>query len=127
MNDRDVAKLRRAERRARELATWTPVCRVCGLSGLSYRYEHHHIAAKHAGRRLCEATVLLCRQCHDRISDMQNELPPLPKWLNPRLALRINGHLGAAMLLELIASLERDEANEILAHASLDRDGEGEP
>lgn len=55
---------------------------------------------------------------------MQNEFPSLPADLNSQLARRINRQRGAAMMLELIAQLQRDEADDLLALATLQSDGE---
>lgn len=119
MDDREIARRKRADRRARQLGTRNPVCRLCGLSGLIHRYEHHHLAAQFAGRRLCEVTILLCRQCHDRISDMQNDLPPLPKSLNPLIARWINRRRGWAQLQRLMAELEEADVDAVLAITAL--------
>ena len=126
MDARETTQRKRADRRARQLGTRNPVCRVCGQSGLVLRYEHHHIAAQFAGRRLCEVTVLLCRQCHARISDMQSDLPHLPKSLNPKIALWVNRKRGWAQLLRLMAEQLDAEADEQLAFTALN-DNEENP
>lgn len=120
MDARLQALLARAEKQAGFLNTRHPICRVCGKSDRRNRFERHHVVARFAGLRLCEVTVLLCRECHDRISDMQNDLPKLNPSINPALALKINRARGQAQLLTLVAEKLNAEADEILAAAILD-------
>jgi len=101
MDPRRIARAKRAARHARRYGTWRPVCLVCGLSDILARYEHHHIAARFHGRRLSWATVLLCRRCHDRSSDMQQDDPPLPRHLDPAIARWVLSNRGLIHLLEL--------------------------
>lgn len=101
MDLRCIAIAKRAARHARRYGTWRPVCLVCGLSDILARYERHHIAARFHGARLCTATILLCRRCHDRSSDMQQDDPPLPRQLDPAIARWVLTNRGLIHLLEL--------------------------
>lgn len=121
MNERQIAELRRADKQARLLGTRHPICRVCGISDRRVRFERHHVVARFAGRRLCEATVILCRRCHDRVSDMQKDLPVLDPSINPALAVRINRARGEAQLLALVAEQRIADADELLAIALAER------
>ena len=122
MGPRAIARRKREYRRCRGLGDARPTCLVCGKSDPRLRYEKHHIVARFAGRRLCEVTVLLCGDCHDKASDMQLEFSPLDRGLNPQLVLRVNRARGQAILHELIAEQLRSEADELLALASLAND-----
>ena len=55
---------------------------------------------------------------------MQSDLPPLPRTLNPQVALRINRKRGRAQLLRLMAEQIEAEADEQLAVTVLSDDRE---
>lgn len=68
----DIEWLRRARkyRRFRTFGTFSPSCVSCGENDWRVRYERHHIA----GRRFDpDATVLVCINCHDKLSDRQKD------------------------------------------------------
>lgn len=115
-----ITAARRARAFKRHRSNPNPICRLCGKSDQRCRYEQHHIAARFAGRRLCDATVLLCIDCHDKASDMQRDFLSINPKLNTQIALRINRAVGQAILLELLAEQRRQDAAEILALANLE-------
>jgi hypothetical protein len=61
----------REEQRLRKLKTRTPVCVHCNESD-SRCLERHHIA----GKKHHEDTVILCRNCHRKLSDQQFDHAP---------------------------------------------------
>lgn len=69
-------------RRFRNFGDIAPYCRLCGKLDWRFRYEHHHIA----GKKYSSIVILLCGDCHDWISDMQKDRPPLPQGVNPQVA-----------------------------------------
>lgn len=48
------------------------ICFVCGEDDSRVLKEHHHIFGKELG----EETILLCHNCHDKITHDQNKLSP---------------------------------------------------
>ncbi len=56
---------------------------------------------------------------------MQNDLPPLPRSLNPQAALWINRKRGRAQLLRLMAEQLDEEADALLAVTALNDNEEG--
>lgn len=75
MKKRYLDREDREEQRLRKLKTRSPACLVCGESD-SRCLELHHIA----GRKHHEDTVILCRNCHRKLSDQQLDYAHL---LNP--------------------------------------------
>ncbi len=51
------------------------VCAVCGEDDPRVLKEEHHIF----GRMNSTETIVLCRNCHDKITSKQNELAPLDR------------------------------------------------
>lgn len=70
--DDEHSKDERRERRLRRLATRHPVCSICGETD-DRCLERHHLA----GRAYDDETVILCRNCHRRLSDDQEDHPML--------------------------------------------------
>lgn len=126
MDPRQISERRRAFQRGQRLGTQHPICRVCGISDPRVRFERHHIAARFKGHHLSEETVLLCRVCHDRISDMMEDYPRLDPGLNPQLAFRINQQRGHASLLRLMADQCDRRADEYLAVHQIAAANDGE-
>jgi hypothetical protein len=48
------------------------VCCICGESDSRVLKEHHHIF----GRAIGKETILLCRNCHEKITHEQNSTAP---------------------------------------------------
>lgn len=68
MNDR--AKEVRKQKRLEALGSNNPVCTVCGEDDWRC-LEQHHISGKDYGDDLCN----VCRNCHRKLSDSQNDHP----------------------------------------------------
>src|SRR5579883_1053840 len=65
-------RARRLERKRNELSRVGPVrCGLCGETDARCLMEAHHVF----GRANADDTVLLCRNCHDKVSDRQQDLP----------------------------------------------------
>jgi len=66
-------------------------CSVCGENHPAVQYERHHPA----GRANSGETILVCRNCHDKLSDAQQDWPdglgspPLPFPRGKPLAARL--------------------------------------
>jgi hypothetical protein len=63
--DRPRASSTRKAKRLQMLGTGSPSCAVCGFHRNSTSLEVHHIA----GEANQELSVILCRTCHDDLSD----------------------------------------------------------
>jgi len=66
--------------------------------------ELHHVAGQHHD----ETTVILCRNCHRKISDDQKSLPPFDPEAEPMLAVIGHFLLGLAQLFRrILETLEK--------------------
>jgi len=63
--DREARKQQALER----LGSEHPRCKLCGESDWRVLMEEHHIAAKRNG----DETVIVCRNCHAKLSDGQRD------------------------------------------------------
>ncbi|WP_148650898.1 hypothetical protein [Sphingopyxis granuli] len=97
MTNDELRKEVRKQFRLERLGSNHPRCGVCG-EGDDRCLEDHHIA----GRRWDDATVIICRNCHRKVSDDQKDYPVFNPNADPLLD-RI-GHflLGLADMLRLI-------------------------
>jgi hypothetical protein len=103
---------RRKQQRLRKLGTQTPQCVVCG--GTHWEYlELHHVE----GQAFGETLVILCRNCHRRLSDSQLEHPVLEAGADTDLTSIARLLHGFADLLLLVVEKLRDMATTILTHA----------
>jgi hypothetical protein len=93
----------RKQRRLEALGTNEPVCGTCGESDWRC-FELHHVAGQHHD----ETTVLLCFNCHRKVSDDQKSLPPFHAEADPMLAAIGQFLLGLALLFRrIIEALEK--------------------
>ncbi len=97
MDKAQLAKEARKQRRLEKLGTNEPRCGVCGYREWE-AIEAHHVA----DHKRDDATVLVCRNCHDILSDDQRDHPALDP--NADKVLDCIGHflLGLADMLRLI-------------------------
>jgi hypothetical protein len=74
-------------------------CAICGEDDPRVLKEYHHIF----GRANISETILLCHNCHDKITKTQNEFPPFARKKNapevPKIAFIIR---SIGTLLKLI-------------------------
>jgi len=97
MTDKEMNREIRKQRRLEKLQSNAPVCGTCGEA--DYRVlERHHVA----GRKHDPATVVICRNCHRKVTDEQKDHPSCqPGAESPLHAIGLF-LLGLADLLELI-------------------------
>ena len=105
MSDAEKRHLRALER----LGTSHPVCVACGEDDPRC-LEAHHIA----GRAFDDQTVLVCRNCHRKLSDAQKDHPG--KIGDPPSPLERIAHflLGIGDMLHLIADSVKQFAADLL-------------
>ena len=103
VNDDEVKREARKQRRLETLGTNEPVCGMCHETAWQC-FELHHVAGQHHD----ETTVLLCCNCHRKISDDQKSLPPFDPEADPVLAAIGQFLLGLALLFRrIIEALEK--------------------
>jgi len=110
-NDPFKPKQRRRQARLERLGAADPACVVCGESD-DRVLQRHHLAGQAYGEEL----VLVCANCHHKLSDAQADHPadgPAPPFL-VRLAHYL---LGLADLAAEVAARLRDYALELLRAA----------
>ncbi len=111
----DLNKEKRRQKALERLGTNTPQCVHCGES--DHRcLEAHHIA----GRAYDEQTVVMCRNCHRKLSDSQKDHPPKVSEKDPSL-LECIGHflLGLADLFEMLMEKLREFGKALIEGAKV--------
>jgi hypothetical protein len=105
MDPKDLELERRKQRRLEKLGTQHPCCSVPGCGETDWRcLELHHIADHGCDPQ----TVILCANCHRKISDAQKDHSPHDDAADPFLESVGRFLLGLAELLKLtIDSLVR--------------------
>lgn len=116
----NIAAEIRKQTRFDRLGTATPQCVHC-LENDDRCLEDHHIA----GRRYDSATMIECRNCHRKLSDMQKDHPE-PVGNPPGLAERVAHFLlGLADVFELLIEKFRQFADDLLDGLKHATAGEG--
>jgi hypothetical protein len=98
MDKVDWNRLARKRERLRVHGTDNPFCCACGEHHWAVRYELHHIAR----RKYDPLTMRLCLSCHDKVSDMQKDHPPVPSGTDPNVAMltqMLRGRMDLACLM----------------------------
>ena len=113
-------EIRRESRRQRaieRLGCCNPVCVVCGEND-PLVLEKHHLEGQTFGNTL----VIVCRNCHRKLSDRQKDHPE--KIGEPPDKLEATAHylLGRADLSEQLAKQDRVFAKQLLDRADPNRD-----
>lgn len=93
----ELAKETRKQNRLERFGTNAPRCGVCGEAD-DRCLEAHHVA----GRKHDDATVLVCRNCHRKVSDDQRDYPAFDPDGDAFLDAVGRFLLGLADLLRLI-------------------------
>lgn len=103
----------RVRRALERLGDDTPLCKLCGESDPRC-LERHHIA----GRQFGEAIVIVCRNCHRRLSDAQYDHPSRLSKSPPEDLERL-GHflIGLGDFFSLLAATLRDIGRYIVEQA----------
>jgi hypothetical protein len=116
MDDKELAREARKQRRLETLGTNEPRCGACG-EGDDRTLEAHHVA----GRKCDPSTVIVCRNCHRKVSDDQEDHPALDKTADP--LLQTIGHflLGLADLLRLAIEKLRQFGHALIERAAMGR------
>ena len=106
---REIRKQRALER----LGSNHPRCVLCGEADWRC-LEFHHIS----GRAYGEEGVLMCRNCHRKVSDPQKDHPPALTDSQPVLLERVGHFLaGLADLLEMLAAVMRGYGSQLFEAA----------
>jgi hypothetical protein len=96
MTDKELAHEIRKQRRLEKLRTNTPLCGECGENDWR-TLELHHVADYGCD----DGTVILCRNCHRKVSDDQKDHPAFDPAADPLLHAIGRFLLGLADLLKL--------------------------
>lgn len=114
MDDTKRNRERREQRRMQRLGVDHPACGLCGETD-SRCLELHHIA----GQTYDEAVTIVCRNCHRKLSDDQQDHPEhLSEY--PSLLEKV-GHflLNLADFLQIAIEKLREFGNALIAQAIL--------
>jgi hypothetical protein len=96
MENRDLAEECRKQRRLERLGTQHPICATCGETDWRCLEIHHIVDCD--GK---SATVILCANCHRKVTDSQKNHPPHSAAADPFLESVGRFLLGIAELLKL--------------------------
>ena len=97
MTDDEHERERRKQDRLERLGTNEPRCGMCGEAD-DRTLERHHVA----GRKHDDATVILCRNCHRKVTDDQKDHPKTTSNSEPTLTSIGHFLLGLADMLRII-------------------------
>jgi hypothetical protein len=114
MDDKELAREARKQRRLEALGTNKPRCGACGECD-DRTLEAHHVAA----RKNDPATVIVCRNCHRKVSDDQKDHPSFDPAADP--LLQTIGHflLGLADLLRLAVQKLTEFGHTLIERAAM--------
>ncbi len=109
----DLGRERRKQKALQRLGSNDPRCVFCG-EGDWCCLEFHHVS----GHAYGEEGVVVCRNCHRKVSDPQKGHPPALTDAQPVFLERV-GHflLGLADLLEMLVALIREYGRELIEAA----------
>lgn len=97
MTDKELARETRKQRRLEKLRSNSPLCGTCGEAD-DRALERHHVA----GRKFDPATMVICRNCHRKVTDDQKDHPAFKAGGDSPLHAIGLFLLGLADLLELV-------------------------
>lgn len=97
MTDIEWRRLARKRSRLEQHGTLAPFCCICGEHDWCVRYDLHHFARRKYDPRV----IRLCIICHNRVSDMEKDFPPIPANTEPRLAKMIAKTRGRICIFRL--------------------------
>lgn len=104
MTDKEWTLHRRKRSRLEQLQTRNPFCCNCGEHHWCARYDLHHFARRKYDPRV----IRLCIICHNKVSDMEKEFPPIPATTEPRHAKMIAISRGRITLFRLALATEEE-------------------
>lgn len=102
----------RKQRRLRALGCNEPRCAMCGEDRWQ-TLELHHVA----GQAHDPTTIVLCRNCHRVMSDVEREHPPKQESADPYLEIIGRFLLGLADMLRVIVEKLAAFGRELIARA----------
>lgn len=111
----NAAKETRMQNRLAKLGTNEPRCGICGET--DWRVMDLHHVADH---KRDELTVLLCANCHRKVTDDQRDHPPLDRDAEPMLDRIGHFMLGLADMLRLIVEKLIQFGNYLIERAALE-------
>jgi hypothetical protein len=114
MDDKELSREARKQRRLEKLGTNQPRCGACGECD-DRTLEAHHVA----GRKNDPATVIVCRNCHRKVSDDQQDHPAFDKAADPMLQAIGHFLLGLADLLRLAIEKLSEFGHALIERAAL--------
>lgn len=121
MTDKELPREIRKQRRLEKLGSNNPICGTCGEC--DYRVlERHHVA----GRKHDPDTVVICRNCHRKVSDDQQDhlaCEPGSDQMLHAIGLFL---IGLADLLELILQKLTEFGLALIERAEF-KSGEAQP
>lgn len=86
------------------------VCSICGENDPRVLKEYHHIFGKSIGKE----KILLCHNCHDKITYEQNKFPPKIRKSLSNISKIVFSLKTQGALLELIGKKQTESADMIL-------------
>ena len=104
IDDIEWNRLARQRSRARKHGTANPFCRLCGEHHWAVRFDFHHFALRKHDPR----TIMLCRNCHEKVHDMLKDFPPIPSGMDARLARLVQIVRGRMVLFGLALETDRE-------------------
>jgi hypothetical protein len=118
MNTIHLDEERRKQRRLERLGSQNPFCATCRETDWRC-LEIHHVA--NFG---CDpTTVILCANCHRKVTDAQKDHPPHVDGADPLLEAAGLFLLGLAELMKLLIGKLYEFGTGLIARANLARDG----
>ena len=115
MDDKELAREARKQRRLETLGMNEPRCGTCDERD-DRVLEAHHVA----GRKNDPATVIVCRNCHRKVTDDQEDHPSFDKAADPMLQAIGHFLLGLASSVRDSMMMDAVETHLPKAHAMLE-------
>ena len=114
MDDTELVREARKQRRLETLGMNEPRCGTCDERD-DRVLEAHHVA----GRKNDPATVIVCRNCHRKVTDDQEDHPSFDKAADPMLQAIGHFLLGLADLLRLAIEKLSEFGHALIERAAL--------
>lgn len=114
MDDREINREARKQKRLERLRCNEPRCGMCGEAD-DRTLEAHHIA----GRKHDAMTVVLCRNCHRKVSDDQKDHPSFKDGTDSTLHAIGSFLLGLADILRIAVEKLYEFGRELIARAKV--------
>lgn len=119
MDEVEIARETRKQRRLEMLGTNTPRCGTCGHNRWQSIEKHHPSGIA----RDKTTTVLICRNCHRELSDNQKDHPAFHPGTDKTLDMIGHFMLGLADMLRMIIEKLYEFGLALIERAASPRDG----